>query len=202
VADIRARIEALPWVEHATVERHLPGTVLVQVQERRPFAIWQNQGKFLLIDRQGQVVTDEAVAAFRELPLVVGPGAPEHAAALLDAIAALPALQARMTAAVRVGERRWNLVLNNDIQVLLPEGAAPAALARLMQLQTGHDLLDRPLQVVDMRLPDRLMLRPRPASPAPGTAAPADLIPVAPGSRAMMPGPLAPNEAAALRKPT
>jgi cell division protein FtsQ len=179
VADARSRLEALPWIEHATVERLLPATIKVDVEERRPFAIWQNQGKFLLIDRQGQVVTDEPVAAFRDLPLVVGQGAPAHAATLLDALAQVPALQARLTAAVRVGERRWNLVLNNDIQVLLPEGAAPAALARLMQLQTEHALLDRPLQVVDMRLPDRLVLRPRPA-----------------------PAPVLPTDAAAARHPT
>jgi cell division protein FtsQ len=189
VAETRARVEALPWVEHATVERQLPGTIVVQIEERRPFAIWQTQGKFLLIDRQGQVVTDEEVAAFRDLPLVVGQGAPEQAASLLDALAQLPALQQRVTAAVRVGARRWNLVLANDMQVLLPETAAPAALARLMELQADHDLLDRPLAVVDMRLPDRLVLRARADAPAGSGPAPA------------LPAAMPPNAAAAGKRP-
>jgi cell division protein FtsQ len=67
---------------------------------------------------------------------------------------------------VRVGERRWNLQLKNHLTVMLPEGHEAAALARLTQLQTQQQLLDRPLLSVDMRLPDRLAVRPRTAAPA------------------------------------
>ena len=67
---------------------------------------------------------------------------------------------------MRVGERRWNLRLNNGIDVLLPEGAEAQALARLAELQSGHAMLDRPLQTLDLRLPDRLVFRPPPASRA------------------------------------
>ena len=131
----RQRLETLSWVEHATVERRLPGTVVVFLQERRPFAIWQNQGKFVLIDRNGQLVANQNVAEFRQLPLVVGPGAPAAAAMLVDALTDRPDLQKRVIAAVRVGERRWNLRLNNGADVMLPEGHEIVALDRLMQLQ-------------------------------------------------------------------
>ncbi len=167
VADARTRIEGLSWVEHATVERRLPSTVVVKLDERRPFAIWQNHGRFVLIDRAGQIVADKDVAQFSKLPLVVGPGAPAASAALLDALNERPALQARVAAAVRIGERRWNLHLHGGMDVLLPEGAEIAALDRLKSLQTEQALLDRPLQIVDMRLPDRLVLRPLPAADAP-----------------------------------
>lgn len=163
---VRRSVELLSWVDHATIERRLPGTIVVHLVERRPFAIWQNQGHFVLIDRAGQVVTNEDVAQFRQLPLVVGAGAPTAAAALIDALTDRPALMTRVIAAVRVGERRWNLVLKGGVNVMLPEGHAVDALDRLMQLQQDHDLLDRPLQVVDMRLPDRLVLRPRAEPPA------------------------------------
>ena len=76
----RARIETMSWVEHATVERRLPGTVVIFLEERRPFAIWQNQGKYVLVDRAGQIVADQDVAQFRTLPLIVGAGAPIAAA--------------------------------------------------------------------------------------------------------------------------
>jgi cell division protein FtsQ len=158
----RQRLETLSWVEHATVERRLPGTVVLFLQERRPFAIWQNQGKFVLIDRNGQLVANQNVAEFRQLPLVVGPGAPAAAAMLVDALTDRPDLQKRVIAAVRVGERRWNLRLNNGADVMLPEGHEIVALDRLMQLQQQHALLDRPLAAIDMRLGDRLVLRPRP----------------------------------------
>ena len=170
----RARIESLTWVQSATVERRLPGTVVVSLEERRPFAVWQNGGKFVLIDRAGQLVVEQDpvkdAAAFATLPLVVGAGAPESAAALLDQLAAQPTLRARVVAAVRVGERRWNLRLNNGADVLLPEGAEVAAMTKLMELQTTQALLDRPLQTLDMRLPDRLVVHPLPdphAPPAP-----------------------------------
>lgn len=162
VEQARARIEQLAWVEHATVERRLPDTLVIQLAERRPFAIWQNQGKFVLIDRAGQIVANQDVAQFRALPLVVGQGAPTAAATLLDALTAKPALGARVTAAVRVGERRWNLRMKNGTDVLLPEGAEAAALNKLEKLQNEQSLLDRPLAVIDMRLPDKLVLRPMP----------------------------------------
>jgi cell division protein FtsQ len=178
VADARARLETINWVQSATVERRLPGTILVTLTERRPFAVWQHEGKFALIDRDGDMVTDSDVAAFAgQLPLVVGVGAPKAAALLIDALASQPDVQARMVAAVRVGERRWNLRMNNGADILLPEGAEVQALARLAELQASHALLDRPLQAVDLRLPDRMVVRPAPdpaRSPStPGSAAPA-----------------------------
>ncbi len=170
--DARARIERLTWVQHATVERRLPGSVVVQLTERRPFAVWQSAGKFVLIDRAGQPVAEQDpvkdAAAFSLLPLVVGPGAPEAAAALLDQLAGIPALKARVVAAVRVGERRWNLRLNSGTDVLLPEGQELAAMTRLMELQAAQAVMDRPLQTLDMRAPDRLVVRPgEPRSPGP-----------------------------------
>ena len=170
--DARARIERLTWVQHATVERRLPGSVVVTLTERRPFAVWQSGGKFVLIDRAGQPVAEQDpvkdAAAFSLLPLVVGPGAPEAAAALLDQLASIPALKARVVAAVRVGERRWNLRLNSGCDVLLPEAQEMAAMARLMELQASQAVLDRPLQTLDLRAADRLVVRPgEPRGPAP-----------------------------------
>jgi cell division protein FtsQ len=167
VAGARDRLETINWVRSAVVERQLPGTISVQLTERRPYAVWQHDGKFVLVDEKGNMVTDSDVAAFADqLPLIVGAGAPQAAARLLDALAARPDLQARMAAAVRVGGRRWDLHMKSGTDVELPEAAEAQALTRLEQLQTSHALLDRPLRVIDMRLPDRLVLRPYPAAVA------------------------------------
>jgi cell division protein FtsQ len=169
LADMRTRIETINWVQSAIIERRLPGTLLVRITERSPFAVWQNDGNFRLIDRAGGVVADSDVSAFAgQLPLVVGLGAPAAAAALIDTLAGEPTLQTRVAAAVRIGERRWNLRMTNGTDVLLPEGAEAVALAKLAELQASQQLLDRPIAVIDMRLPDRLVLRPateKPASP-------------------------------------
>jgi cell division protein FtsQ len=171
VEQAERRIEKLSWVDHATVERRLPGTIVVQLQERRPFAIWQDEAKFVLIDRAGQVVTNENVADFRQLPLLVGPGAPDGAAALIDALNDHPGIAARVVAAVRIGERRWNLQMKSGMEVLLPEGHEAAALNRLSALEEQHKLLDRPLARIDLRLPTMLVLHPIPAAPPDPTAA-------------------------------
>jgi cell division protein FtsQ len=163
LSEARNRIESIKWVEHATVERLLPNTILVRLVERRPFAVWQIDGQFRLVDRDGKVVADSDVATFAgQLPLVVGAGAPEAAADLMEALSAHPDLLGRMVAAVRVGERRWNLRMKNGADVMLPEGAEGPALAKLAELQASHSLLDRPLATVDLRLPDRLVVRPQP----------------------------------------
>ncbi len=193
----RARIESLTWVEQATVERRLPDTVVIALKERRPFAIWQNQKKYVLIDRAGQVVANQDVALFKDkLPMVVGPGAPIAANALLTTLEKYPSLSGRILAAVRVGERRWDLHLKNGIDVMLPEGHEAEALERLLQLHQEHALMDRPLVAIDLRLPDRLVVRPRPDSGTTQTGAA--------GPSAVPPPPPSPPAAiqAAAKRPT
>ncbi len=160
VSDARARLEAIPWVRSAIVERVLPGTIHVVLNERRPFAVWQNQGKFTLIDQAGKNVTDSNISDFADkLPLVVGIGADVEAASLLKSMEAYPVITSHLVAAVRVGERRWDLCMNSGANVQLPEGAEVPALAKLAELQTSKAILDRPLQEIDLRLPDRLRIR-------------------------------------------
>ncbi|WP_235951579.1 cell division protein FtsQ/DivIB [Falsiroseomonas algicola] len=165
--EAKARLETIAWVEAAHVERRLPGTILVRLTERTPFAIWQHNSRFAVIDREGRVVATETLDAFGPLPLVVGAGADKHAAALYDLLLAHRNVLERTQALVRVGERRWNLRLHNGTDVLLPEGQEAPALNRLSELQSRSALLDRPLVAVDMRLPDRLVLRQQPAPEQP-----------------------------------
>ena len=155
----RQRLESIPWVAQAHVERHLPATIVVRLEERRPFAIWQNQGRFVIVDRQGKTVATDGLDQFGPLPLIVGPGADQAAAALYDLLAAETEVAERVQAMVRVGERRWNLRLHSGTDVLLPEAAEAAAIKRLAELQQEAKLLDRPLAAIDLRLPDRLVVR-------------------------------------------
>jgi len=164
-AEARRRLEASAWVESAHVERRLPGTIIVRINERRAFAIWQRDGRFSVIDREGRVMQTDNIGAFGPLPLVVGAGANEAAAGIIDLLRAQPGIAARVDAAVRVSERRWNLKLNGGGDVLLPEGHEAAALTRLADLHGRERLLDRPVAAIDMRLPDRLVVRMQPATP-------------------------------------
>jgi cell division protein FtsQ len=164
------QLEALPWVRSAMIERRLPGTVYVRLVERRPLAVWQHDGKQQLIDSDGQMIPVADLSRFAHLPTVVGSDAAAHAAPLIDMLASEPELAARVTAAVRVDDRRWNLRIDHAIDVMLPEENPEAAWTRLAELDRTQSLLRRELQTVDMRLPDRLVLRtvaaPAPSAPA------------------------------------
>ncbi len=155
----KQRLEEIAWVDEAHVERRLDGTLLVRIKERRAFAIWQRDGRFAVIDREGRVMATERLDAFGPLPLVVGQGAGREAAAMVDLLRTVPEIAERVQAIVRVSERRWNLRLVNGADVMLPEGHEAAAVARLAELHARDKLLDRPLATVDMRLPDRLVVR-------------------------------------------
>jgi cell division protein FtsQ len=155
----RERVEMIAWVERAHVERHLNGTIRVRLEERRPFAFWQRDGRISVIDREGQVVATENIGQFGRLPLVVGAGAERAAGRMIDLMSGQPLVMDRTHALVRISERRWNLRLRNGTDVLLPEGHEAAALARLAELQQKQALMDRPLAAIDLRLPDKLVLR-------------------------------------------
>ncbi|WP_431283927.1 cell division protein FtsQ/DivIB [Humitalea sp. 24SJ18S-53] len=164
----KERLETIAWVARAHVERRLPDTIMVRIEEREPFALWQNAGRFSVIDRNGNVVATTTLDQFGPLPLLVGPGADRAGVALVDALRPHPEVMARVQALVRVAERRWNLRLHSGTDILLPDGNEVAAIARLAELHRSHAILDRPLAAVDLRLADRMVLRPMAtAAPAP-----------------------------------
>jgi cell division protein FtsQ len=168
-ARAKQQLESLPWVRSALIERRLPDTLYVRLVERSPLALWQHAGKIELIDRTGAVIPVSRLDQFAKLPLVVGEDAASHASELLAMLASQPDLASRVTAAVQVGGRRWNLRIDNSIDVLLPADDPAGAWADLARLQRSSAILKRNVQAIDMRLPDRLVVRvvPEPPKEAP-----------------------------------
>ncbi|HZS85255.1 MAG TPA: cell division protein FtsQ/DivIB [Stellaceae bacterium] len=164
-SEVQARLQELPWIRSAAVERRLPDALHIRLVEREPLAFWQRRGKLFLIDRDGTVITDEHLERFPNLIVIVGDDAPRYAAALVDMVKSEPDLSGRVVAAVRMGGRRWNLRLDNGIDVELPENSPEAAWAQLARLERTSRVLARDVQAIDMRLPDRLVLRVVPEPP-------------------------------------
>jgi len=159
MAEARQRVESLGWVKSAKLARRLPDTIYLQIEERRALALWQNQGRVALIDRDGEVIQRHELERYAALPLVVGEDAPRHAAQLLDLLRTYPAVEGQVEAAVRVSGRRWNLVLRNGIDIRLPADDVAQALDRLAEYQREHALFERDVVAVDLRVPDRLIVR-------------------------------------------
>lgn len=158
-AAAKRRLETLPWVRSASVERRLPDTIYIRLVERQPLALWQRQGKHVLVDRDGAVIAGERLDQFGDLVVLVGEDAPMKGAALLDMLATEPAIASQVTAAVRIGGRRWTLHLKSGIEVALPEEEPESAWHRLAQIERSDGLLERDIELVDLRLPDRLVVR-------------------------------------------
>jgi len=164
-AAAQTRLEALPWVEKASVGRFLPDTIKVRLVEHKPLAIWQHEGQYSLIDREGQVIVNDVSAIkakrhFDHLRVLVGEGAPEQAVDLFKMLSAEPALSARVKAATWVGDRRWTLMLDNKVNVLLPEDKPLLAWQHLARLAREQSLLDRAVVTIDLRqAPKRLRLK-------------------------------------------
>ncbi|MFO1189133.1 MAG: cell division protein FtsQ/DivIB [Alphaproteobacteria bacterium] len=159
----RARIEALPWVRSALVERRLPDTIYLRLAERRPMALWQRGETFVVVDWDGVVVEKNDVIRFRNLPVIVGDDAPVEAARLFAFMETAPNLKARVVAAVRVGQRRWNLRLDNGIDVRLPETEPALAWAQFVELERGQKLTSRDIVAIDLRQPGRLIVQMTPS---------------------------------------
>ncbi|MEI7609775.1 MAG: cell division protein FtsQ/DivIB [Rhodospirillaceae bacterium] len=155
----QAELQRLPWVAAATVERRLPNLVYIRLTERVPMALWQYDRKLVLIDKAGTILADQGVERFVKLPIIVGKGAPEHAPELLRNLANEPILSPHLAAAVWVGARRWDLRLDNGINVRLPEYDYAGALRRLSDLVSRESLFDRDIVAIDLRLPDRLIVQ-------------------------------------------
>lgn len=158
-ARARERLLALGWVADARVERRLPGTIFVSLTEREPAAIWQHRGRFALVDRSGAVIGSDDVARYGHLRLIVGENAPAHFAALFEALESAPEITRRVEAAIRVGDRRWNLQLDNGVTLLLPEHDVDKAWIRFAHIAAEGALLQWDVARVDLRKPDRLSIR-------------------------------------------
>jgi cell division protein FtsQ len=159
VAAAKGRLEHLPWVKSATVERRLPDTLRVQVEERKAFALWQHGKRLTLIDRDGTVILKDNLSRFADRPMVVGEGAQERAAEIVDLLAADPQLRRTVEAAVLVSGRRWNLRLKGGVEVRLPEQGMEQAWAQLARMVREEGLLTRAVTMVDLRQPDKAIVR-------------------------------------------
>jgi cell division protein FtsQ len=155
----RARLKANPWVVEATVLKLYPGRLHISIVEREAFALWQKDGKVAVISADGTVLEPYVTRRFARLPMVVGAGSETKAKDFLATVDQVPSIRDQLQSAILVANRRWNLKLKNGIDIKLPETGVEAALATLVRLDQTKKLLTRDIEVVDLRLSDRVTVR-------------------------------------------
>jgi cell division protein FtsQ len=173
-AAIRNRLMGFGWIKDARVSHRLPDTLVLDIVERTPAALWQNEGQLALIDSEGVVLDRVPVDKMPDLPLLIGPGANGQEEQLGLLMAAVPTLKPQLASATWVGGRRWDLNFQSGETVALPEGedAAKAALVKFTRLDKESGLLGRGIVRFDLRVPDKMIVR-LPRSPGEPIAPPA-----------------------------
>jgi cell division protein FtsQ len=158
-AATREQLKTNPWIADATVQKLYPDRLQITVRERKPYALWQKQGRVSVIAVDGTVLEPYVAAHLTRLPLVVGRGAEARAKEFLDLLDRYADIRDAVQASVLVAERRWNLRLKNGIDVRLPEIDVEQALATLVMLDHQKNLLSRDVAAIDLRLADRVTVR-------------------------------------------
>jgi len=161
VSEIRNRLLQFGWVKDARVSHRLPDTLVIDIVERTPAALWQNGGQLALIDNEGVVLDRVPVDKMPDLPLLIGPGANGEEQQLGRLMAAVPTLRPQLASASWVGGRRWDLNVQSGETIALPEGeeTAKAVLVKFARLDKESGLLGRGIVRFDLRVPDKMIVR-------------------------------------------
>jgi cell division protein FtsQ len=162
---IRITAENLDAVARAVVRFGAGNVLQITISEREPAFVWRTNAGLMLLDGTGHRIAALAERADRaDLPLIAGEGADQS---ILEAKALLQAagpLESRIRGLVRIGTRRWDLALDRDQRVLLPADNPVAAVEGLIALNAAENILARDLLSVDLRNPQRPVLRLAPAA--------------------------------------
>jgi cell division protein FtsQ len=158
---IRQRLLQFGWVKDARVLHRLPDTLVIDIVERKPAALWQNQGELALIDSDGIVLDRVPVDRMPDLPLLIGPGANQQEQKLANLMADVPTLRPQLASATWVGGRRWDLNFQSGETLALPEGydSARVALIKFARADKQTGLLGRGLVRFDLRVPGKMIVR-------------------------------------------
>lgn len=161
--EICDRLHGIPWIKEVQVQRRLPDTLYIRIQERKPLALWQNHQKHVLVDEEGVVIPEENLGNYKNLPIVVGAQAPIYVRDILSTLIKKPQIQSRVTALVWVSGRRWNLQLDGTIEVKLPETPTSdqidASLDRLTKVLAQPKINFKDVKSIDLRLPHQISLK-------------------------------------------
>lgn len=157
--DAKDLISRITWVDEVRVERRLPDTIYVELKEREPLALYQKNKKLVLIDQNGEGITDFDLQRFQNLLLVMGEGAPENARELISYLNAEDGVREHTASAIYIGERRWNLRTKSGIEIKLPAEDIGLALSRLALMEEEKNILGKSLQHIDLREPDRIIIQ-------------------------------------------
>ncbi|MGB2160136.1 MAG: cell division protein FtsQ/DivIB, partial [Candidatus Puniceispirillaceae bacterium] len=157
---LHERLSTIGWIDEVAIERRMPSTIRIILTERVPMALLQTEAGHRVIDQTGTVISGADPSAFGHLTVVAGTSAALNAGPILNILQTEPELFAEVWAVTYQSERRWDVHLRNGIRVRLPETDPRTAWSKLAIIDHSKHITNRDLAVIDMRVPDQMIVEP------------------------------------------
>lgn len=158
--DANNRISRLDWVKDVEIKKLYPSTLKIKIYEYEPIAIWIYDGSKFVIDQDGQIIKGLDPNKFKNLKFVAGYNALDNIPSIIKSLGEYPGFDNRVKSILRVGDRRWTVRLFNGLEIYFPEVGMSKAIEILQNLDDETQLLSRYIDVIDMRLPNRMDIMP------------------------------------------
>ena len=153
-------VNEIPAVASAAIKISVGGVLQINVTEKSPAFIWRKDNVMSVIDETGSFIRiANSRVDYPKLPLVVGEAADLAVSEISSLMQANEYFKDHVRAFIRVGERRWDLILENNVRIMLPQREFLAAFDRLMLMNEAGSLLSGRLSNIDMRLVVRPTVR-------------------------------------------
>lgn len=159
IDQIKEEIEKLEWVDTVFIQRRLPSTLRIEIQERKPIAIWQKKKNHFLVDKNGKVINASISKDFSHLPIVVGELAPPTASHIIHIASLFSNLKKRITGFICVRGRRWNVEMDNSLIVKLPGDNTHHAFSVLSDMVKHNKISKVLMETIDLRDEDRVIIK-------------------------------------------
>lgn len=156
--ELKTKLEAIEWIKYASVERELPNKIHIAIIERTPIALGQKDKKLYLIDDEGVIINQSDIKSHLHLPIIIGEGAEINANSLIKMLRVEPDLFNHISSIIRVSERRWNVRLDNKIEIKMPEENFEQAWQTVIKLYRKNELLNKDLKVLDLRIENKIFV--------------------------------------------
>lgn len=163
IQQIQKNFKMLPWVKDVIIHMQLPNILHIDLTEKKPIALWQKNEQYYPLDEQGSPINAVCLECGEYMLLVVGNNAPKQTPYLIEVLEKHKNIYNRTFSAKWVDNRRWNLYIDDESNqkiILLPDSDLEESISRLDNLQTEKQVLDKQIKQLDLRIDDRVIIKP------------------------------------------
>ena len=157
--NIQEKIYNLGWIKNVVVERRLPNTLLVKIEEYEPLALLQKNNDHFVISPSGNIII-RSNGLFNYLPVVKGEDAELHAAKTLNILSSEPSLFHQVWAISFISKRRWDVHLRSGVKIKLPEKNTEEVWSKLAEIDRYNSIISRDIYSIDLRHQEKIIIEP------------------------------------------